>query len=143
MKRKTNAINGFPGRRQSGAEIVEFLVTLPVVLIVVGIVFDFGVAISDQSILTHATRSSAREVIQGNTDAQAQQAADEITQSLLSRSGGDPLPTITVNRTGPDPGDPATVTINHTYGFYMLPAFLSGIVDINLSATTTMNMLPN
>lgn len=143
MKRRAVKINRFSSRRQSGAEIVEFLVTLPVVLIVAGIVFDFGVAISDQSILTQATRSSAREVIRGQTDAQAQAAADAITQSLLSQISGDPLPTITVNRTGTDPGDPATVTINHNYGFYMLPSFLSGIVNINLTATTTMNMLPN
>jgi Flp pilus assembly protein TadG len=143
MKRKTTAINSISSRRQSGAEIVEFLVTLPVILIVVGIVFDFGVAISDQSILTHATRASAREVIRGGTDAEAQLIADQITQSLLSRNAGDPLPILAVNRTGTDPGDPAIVTVNHNYGFFLLPSFLSGIVNINLSATTTMNMMPN
>ena len=143
MKCKKTIINRCSHRYQSGAEIVEFLITLPVILIVVAIVVDFGVAISDQSILTHATRASVREVIRGRTDAEAQQTADEITQSLLSRSAGDPLPSITVNRTGPDPGDPATVTINHNYVFFILPGFLSGVADINLSATTTMNMMPN
>ena len=143
MQHKIITINRCSCRRQSGAEIVEFLVTLPVVLIVVGIVFDFGMAISDQSILTHATRASAREVIRGATDADAQQTADQITQSLLSRSAGDPLPAISVNRTGTDPGDPATVTINHNYVFLFLPGFLDEIANINLSATITMNMLPN
>ena len=143
MLSNTTTINRSTSRRQSGAEIVEFLVTLPVILIVVGIVIDFGVAISDQSILTHATRASAREVIRGASDAEAQQAADQITQSLLSHPAGDPLPVITVNRAGPNPGDPATIAINHNYGLFILPGFLSGIANINLTATTTMNMLPN
>ena len=132
-----------PGKYQTGAEIVEFLVTLPVVLIVLGIVFDFGVAFSDQSILTHATRAAAREVIHGATDPEAQQAADRITQSLLSREPTDPLPTVVVTRTGTNPGDPATIVINHNYVFFLLPSFLGGIADINLSATTVMNMMPN
>jgi Flp pilus assembly protein TadG len=132
-----------PGKYQTGAEIVEFLVTLPVILIVLGIVFDFGVAFSDQSLLSNASRAAAREVIRGATDAEAQQAADRITQSLISWDSTDPLPTLTVTRTGNDPGDPATVTINHTYEFFLLPSFLGEMANLNLSATTVMNMMPN
>ena len=135
-----------PGKYQTGAEIVEFLVTLPVVLIVLGIVFDFGVAFSDQSILTHASRAAARAVIHGATNDEAQTAADLITSSLLSRQATDPLPIVTVDpvdRTGTNPGDPATIVISHNYVFFLLPSFLGGIADINLSATTVMNMMPN
>jgi Flp pilus assembly protein TadG len=132
-----------PGKYQAGAEIVEFLVTLPVILIVLGIIFDFGVAFSDQSLLSHASRVAAREVIRGATDAEAQQAADRITQSLISRESTDPLPTVTVTRTGNDPGDPTTVTINHNYVFSLLPSFLGEMANINLSASTVMNMMPN
>jgi Flp pilus assembly protein TadG len=114
-----------------------------VVLIVLGIVFDFGVAFSDQSVLNHATRVAAREVIHGATDAEAQQAADRITQSLLSRDVADPLPLITVTRTGANPGDPATITINHNYAFFLLPGFLDGIANINLTSTTVMNTMQN
>ncbi|MEJ2424351.1 MAG: TadE/TadG family type IV pilus assembly protein [Candidatus Thiodiazotropha sp.] len=128
---------------QRGAEIVEFLVTLPVILIVLAIVFDFGVALSDQSILTNATRAAAREVIQGASDLQAQQAANQITQSLLSRAAADPLPTVTVNRTGLNPGDPVSVSITHEFAFFILPSFLADVTNINLGATTVMNMLPN
>ncbi|MEH6824767.1 MAG: TadE family protein [Motiliproteus sp.] len=130
-------------RAQNGAEIVEFLVTLPVVLIVLAMIFDFGVAFSDQSILTQATRAAARQVIRGATDAEAQQAADQVTLSILSRAPSDPLPTISVNRTGVAPGDPATISIVHNYGFFLLPSFLAGITNINLSARTVMNMMPN
>jgi hypothetical protein len=128
---------------QTGAEIVEFLVTLPVILIVLAIIFDFGVALSDQSILTNATRAATREVIQGASDAQAQQAADRITPSLLSRPAADPLPTVTVNRTGTDPGDPVSVSITHEFAFFILPAFIADIANIELRSTTVMNMLAN
>ncbi len=127
---------------QDGAEIVEFLVTLPVILIVLAIIFDFGVAFSDQTILTNATRAAAREVVQGASDEQAQDAADWITPSLLSRSQADPLPTVTVNRAGTNPGDTASVSITHQFGFFLLPRFLGGIVDIDLTATSVMRMMP-
>ena len=97
---------------QQGAEIVEFMITLPVVLIVLAIMFDFGTLFSDQIVLTNAARAAAREVVSGATDAEAQQAADRVTVSLMD-SG--PLPTVTVTRAGTDPGDQVTVTINHTF----------------------------
>lgn len=131
------------GSDQTGAETVEFLVTLPVILVLFAMIFDFGVAFSDKAILTHATRAAAREVIRGASDADAQQAADQITQSLISRSPSDPLPAVIINRSGTNPGDPATISITHNYGFFLLPAFLGSISNINLSATTIMNMLGN
>ena len=131
-----------PGR-QHGAEIVEFMITLPVVLIVLAMIFDFGLALSDKSILTTDSRASAIEVIRGATNAEAQQAADRITQFLLSREGGDPLPTVSVVRAGTDPGDQITVTVNYTYNYFLIPAFLQGLTSLDLSTTTAMNMVPN
>ena len=48
----------FGRRYQRGTEIVEFLITLPLILIVLAVVFDFGVALSDKAILTNATRAA-------------------------------------------------------------------------------------
>jgi Flp pilus assembly protein TadG len=127
---------------QTGAEIVEFLITLPVILILLAIIFDFGVAFSDQTILANATRAVVREVVQGASDAQAQQLADQITPSLLSHSPPDPLPAVTINRTGTDPGDMASVSITHEFDFFLLPHFLGAITDIDLTATSAMRMLP-
>lgn len=130
-------------RHQRGVEIVEFLITLPFILIVLAIIFDFGVALSDRAILTNASRAAAREVIQGTGDAQAQLAADRITQSLLSRTAADPLPQLAINRTGTAPGDPVSVSISHEFGFFLLPHFIGGITDITLTATTVMNTMPH
>ncbi len=128
-------------RHQTGAEIVEFMVTLPLILIVLAVIVDFGVALSDQAILSNSVRAAAREVIQGASDAQAQQAADNITSSLLSLAATDPLPTLTVNRVGVDPGDAASVSITHEFDFFLLPHFLGDITRIELTATIVMNMM--
>lgn len=126
---------------QTGAEIVEFLITLPVILIILAIIVDFGVAFSDQTILANATRAAVREVVQGASDAQAQQMADQITPTLLSHAPPDPLPQVSVNRTGTDPGDMVSVTITHEFDFFLLPHFLGAITDIDLTATSAMRML--
>jgi Flp pilus assembly protein TadG len=127
---------------QAGAEIVEFLITLPVILIVLAIIVDFGVAFSDQTILTNATRAAVREVVQGASDAQAQQIADQITTSLISHSATDPMPLVSVNRIGTNPGDRVSVSITHEFDFFLLPHFLGAITDIDLTATSVMRMLP-
>jgi len=128
--------------RQKGAEIVEFLLTLPVILIVLAILFDFGALFSDQIILTNAARAAAREVINGASDVEAQQASDRITLSLISDGMSVP-PTVTVVRAGPNPGDQVTVTVDHVFTFFLLPSIASTAADINLASTVRMNMLPN
>jgi hypothetical protein len=82
-------------------------------------------------------------VIRGGSDDEAQQAANQVTQSLLSRDPGDPLPAVTVNRSGTEPGDAATISISYNYPYFLLPAFIGGLSDITLSATTVMNMMLN
>jgi Flp pilus assembly protein TadG len=127
---------------QTGAEIVEFLITLPVILILLAIIVDFGVAFTDQTILANATRAAVREVVQGASDEQAQQMADQTTTSLLSHAPSGQLPEITVNLTGTNPGDMASVAITHQFDFFLLPHFLGEITDINLTATSAMRMMP-
>ncbi len=129
-------------KSQRGAEIVEFIVTLPVILILLGIIFDSAVAFSDQAILTQATRSAAREVIRGATDGEAQAAADQITQTMMSLENGDPLPAIVVVRAGANPGDQVTVTTTYNYGFLVLPSFLSTLTGVTLTSRTAMTMMP-
>jgi Flp pilus assembly protein TadG len=127
---------------QTGAEIVEFLITLPVILIILAIIVDFGVAFTDQTILANATRAAVREVVQGASNDQAQQMADLTTQSLISHDPADPLPPVTVNMAGTNPGDAVSVSINHQFDFFLLPHFLGEITDIDLTATSVMRMLP-
>ena len=129
--------------RQKGAEIVEFIVTLPVVLIVAAIMIDLGALFSDRIILTNAVRAAAREAVKGSPPAQVQQVSNQITQSLVS---ADPLnlPAVTVacSSSPCDPGNLVSVTLTHPYTFLLLPAFVSSAANINLTAKVQMNMLP-
>jgi Flp pilus assembly protein TadG len=128
---------------QTGAETVEFLITLPIILLVFAIIFDFGVALTDQTILTNATRAAAREVIQGANNLEAQQVADQITPFLISRLPADPLPSLVVTQAGTNFGDPINVSISHQFNYFLLPSFIAGFTDIELTATTVMHNLPN
>jgi hypothetical protein len=141
-------------QHQGGAEVVEFLITLPVILIVLAIFVDFGFAYWEQAILTHASRAAALEVIRGGSDAEAQQASDRFIcrDTTLNDSHlmlypyppCDPehLPRITVVRSGSDPGDQVRVSVSYDFHFLLLPSFLSSFTNINLTATAVMNMLP-
>ena len=133
----------YPGSiRQEGAETVEFIVTLPVVLIVAAMMLDLGFLFSDRIILTDAARAAAREVINGSSSTVIQAASDQVTQSMMS-SDPSALPTVSVSCTGPcdTKGEQAEVTVSNPYTFMLLPAFVSTAANITLSATVRMNML--
>jgi Flp pilus assembly protein TadG len=126
---------------QRGAELVEFILTLPLILAVAFIMIEIAVAMIDQAALTNASRAAAREAIQGG-DASA--AAAAVFPSLISWSTvSSTTPNVTVSRdascgAAPDPGCDITVTISYDFDFLLLPAFLSNALDIDLTATTVM-----
>lgn len=134
---------GFSRRhyRQNGAEIVEFLVTLPVIMLLLAIMFDLGSMFSEQIILTNAARAAAREVIGGASDVEAQTAADGITESLMGFDAANP-PSVLVSKANSDPGTQVTVTVSHTYTFQLLPGFFAQAATFDLTATVRMRMLP-
>ena len=133
-------------KRQLGAEIVEFIVTLPVILIAFALVVELGIGFVDQAVLTNASRVAAREAIRiadsAQADAAAQAAADRVFPSLISLRADSPAPTVTVNRSGSNPGDDVTVTVAYTYQFLLIPAFASTVANLTLTAQTVMRMLP-
>lgn len=54
-------------RRQQGAEVVEFAITLPVILLIFLLIVEFGVAFCDWAVVTNASRAAAREAIKGES----------------------------------------------------------------------------
>ena len=127
---------------QRGAELVEFILTLPLILAVAFIMIEFAVALTDQTVLTSASRAAAREAIQGG-DAGAAAAAvfpSMISWSDVSSTAPTVLPPVRDPACGaaPDPGCEVTVTITYDFDFLLLPAFLSKALDIDLTARTVM-----
>lgn len=68
-----------PSRRQKGQAAVEFALIVPIFLIVLFIIVDFGVGLSNWISLTNATREGARYGAVGAS-------SDEIRQRVLDKS---------------------------------------------------------
>jgi hypothetical protein len=135
---------------QRGAEIVELVITLPLMLVIALIFIELAIALSDQAALTNAARAAAREVIRGATDEQAEDAAELVYPSLISWSQEDNPPTVSVDpamavRDTDADGEPdnvegreITVTIDYDFDLLLLPAFLSDLVDFDLRGRSVM-----
>jgi len=116
--------------KQEGAAAVEFALLLPVLLIILLGIIDFGLYFYNDLQLTHAARDAARYLSVGNSTG-AQQALDDAKDRLVSTS----TPAVTL--TPGSQGQEATVTVTATYNFITpLPAFvgIGSSVGINASA---------
>jgi Flp pilus assembly protein TadG len=71
--------------KQLGADIVEFIVTLPVMMILFFIVIGFGVVVTDWAVVANASRAAAREAIRNTdpTNTAVFDAADAALASLI------------------------------------------------------------
>jgi Flp pilus assembly protein TadG len=145
--------------RQRGAQIVEFALVLPFLILMLFLVIDFGFLAYNKAVITNASREAARAsaVLSATpwTATNVQAVACSYAKSLListnagtrtSTCSGTADPVITVaNPNGNVPplfGDPVTVQISYPYsGFLLNRTFwlLSSTLIPALSASTTMN----
>ena len=132
MKRSTPiGAAGSRGGHERGAAAVEFALVLPILLVILLGILDFGLYYYNDLQLTHAARDAARYVSVGNVgDANA--AIDGASATLVST-------TITSRLVNPgSTGNEATVTLTATYTLLTPLPRLIGIgptVDIDASAT--------
>ncbi len=133
-------------RSERGAEFVEFALALPLLLLVVLGIMDFGLLFQQYLVITNAAREGARvAVLPSYTAANARQRAqDYITAALIS--GGNTatvsLPTYGSQTIGSNCYGTASITVTYPHDFL----FLSGIGTYfnrsfgtkNLTATATM-----
>lgn len=115
-------------RNEKGAALVEAAVVLPVVILLIFGVFEFGRAYNARITLTHATRESVRVLaISGDADAaeaRLVEASVPLDPSLLSFSS-----------TACDAGEPTSVTATYPFS-YDIPLF--GSATISMSSTAVM-----
>lgn len=131
-------------RRQRGVAAVEFALVLPILLLIVFGIVEFGVALYDKAVITNASREGARAgVVLKSPKATASDIQNVVlnyTSSHLLTFGTQRTPTITTTGQGGTFGTPLTVTVSYPYrglALGQLAAALSG--QITLSATTVMN----
>jgi Flp pilus assembly protein TadG len=132
----------------SGAELVEFALTFPLLLLVVLGVMDFGLLFQRYEVVTNAAREGARvAVLPGYA------AADvtERVEQYLTAAGLDPaladIDPVAASAVAVGPGGPCmtltgvTVGYPHTYSFigrFMQYFGGPGLVGRTLTATSTM-----
>ena len=138
-------------RSQKGAAMVEFAIVLPLLLIMVFGIIEFGLILYDKAMITNASREGARAGIvyvdsSGGGSCLDQEQIGQVVNNYCANHlisfGGDPE-----NPTVPDTvavgncvtGTPLSVTVTYNYGFLVLPNFISELAGgINLTAQTVM-----
>ena len=134
---------------QRGTSAVEFAIVLPLLVVFVFGIIEFGLLFYDKAMVTNASREAVRAGIvyrdPAVTVAEMQSVVDSYCAGRLVSFGGGPSPTSTVP-SGPcaNHGDPLVVNVTYQYGFLLIPDFLAAFFggsmpgSIDVSAVTTM-----
>lgn len=123
---------------ESGASAVEFALLLPVLLMLLFGIIEFGFALYRQAILTNASREGARLGIVQSVPAITTAQIDAAINNYLTPAGiipGDVNRTIV---TGGVTGTPVIVTLTLPYTFVTLPGLTGLTPTITLTGRTEM-----
>jgi Flp pilus assembly protein TadG len=144
-------------RTEKGAAVVEFAVILPLLIVMIAGIVEFGLLYFNKQILVTATREGARlGIVVGTTDSEIRERVKKVCreeydegsllgtfQPLLKTFGTAivdiPDADITITRTGSEFPADLTVGVEYDYRF-LLPAILGFGNTITLRASTVMKM---
>jgi Flp pilus assembly protein TadG len=127
-------------RGTDGAIAVEFALLLPMLVMLVAGLLEFGLTLYLQEVITNASREAARAgIVIGNP----RPTEEEITHVALAylENFGASCAGACINVSGAqgNSGDDLTVRVDLAYRFVILPDFIAGFVgEITLRAITTM-----
>ena len=130
-------------RLQTGANLLEFALVTPLLLVIVFGVADVSLAIFDKAVITNASREGARAGMTFRvprlTDPEIATVVGNYCAARLVNFGAS-APSTSVVRTGQSSGDTLTVTVTYTYNYAVLSRLIPGLGALNLSATTVVRM---
>ncbi len=135
----------FKSKNQSGASAVEFAIILPVLVLLIFGVIEFGFAIFDKVMITHASREGARAGIVFRIPPVTDEEIVDIVNTYLGNSlitfGGPASATVTVTRAGFSSGDALKVSVSYTYTTFVLPRLMTNFGPaFQMGAQTTMRL---
>ena len=137
---------------ERGASILEFALVLPILLVLVFGVIEFGIIFYDKAMLTNAVREGARYGIvstsslpanQRRTKAEISEVVTNYCSNYLITFGAAVIPGVDVV---PDPsgapvcGDDLTVSVTYYYDFLLIPNFLPGLSQAGLDLSANVMM---
>jgi Flp pilus assembly protein TadG len=117
-------------RSDKGAAAVEFAIVLPILVIMLLGIIDFGLYFYNDLQITHATRNAARYLSVGDVaDANAAILSTHLISTSLGGASMSPATT----------GNPTTVSVQATYSFLTpLPVFVGMGKTLPINATVVM-----
>lgn len=136
-------------RGERGQSLVEFVLVVPVLLLLLAGIFDFGRHFFTRLTLRHAVAEAARFAVTGNQlidpdSGQPMTRAESIVQVIVDKAGDLNVDVTGIRITPPDGGAPGDVVqISATYRDYFMMApvlrfFSTGYVDFTV-ATVVRN----
>lgn len=122
-------------KNAKGQSLVETALILPVLLLILTGIIDFGLLFNNYLVVSNASREGARRVAVGNTDDQITAAVKAVAASL---DAAKLTITILPDQDSRATGDAATVTVQYEYS--MITPIVAAIVPgpIQLKTSTTM-----
>jgi Flp pilus assembly protein TadG len=125
-------------RSESGASAVEFAILLPLLMMILFGIIEFGLALYQQAVLTNASREGARLGIVQSIPAITTAQIDATIDAYLTPAGITPGNVTRTIVAGGVTGTPVSVGLTLPYTFMVLPGLTSVAPTINLSAQTVM-----
>jgi Flp pilus assembly protein TadG len=164
----SNPKSGPSGRRSNrrrGQAMVEFAMVIPIFLLILAGIIDFGLGLFFRMTVINAARDGARAAVMvsntatipgpaGVAEARARAAATQggldvssVTETCLRTTVSVTSPpacgnwnnyNASTNPTGPQSGDSVSVTVNYKYQIHFPMLTLLGIKEFDLSSTVQM-----
>lgn len=124
-------------KHQSGTSAVEFALLLPILVLLVFGIIEFGLLLYDQAVITNASREGARAgIIQQPsrvTCSEIQTVVTNYSSSYLINFGGADVNFSATGCPCPGFGSNLAVTVTYPYNFLALP-----LANMNLRARAVM-----
>lgn len=126
-------------RSERGAELIEFAVVMPILLLLIAGIIDFGMMFRTYEAVTNAAREGARVgVLPGYADVDVQNRVDAyLAASGLTGTHATTVQNVTVATTA-GTFTARAVRLSYTYNFVVLPGFGTNFGTINLTSRSVM-----
>ena len=118
-------------RNEKGASAVEFALVLPLFVMLIFGMFQFGIAFNNWIAITHAAREGARLAAVGQYD-------EQFEQTVKDRAPSVDIQSITVSGLGGTIGSPVTVTVTGSVLNIEIP--FAGNWPVTLASTAIMRL---
>ena len=128
-------------RCQQGVAAVEFALALPLFLMLIFGVIDFGLAMYAKGLITNASQEGARFGAIYRLDSLTVGDIQTHVQGYLQAAGFPAPVTVTVTGAGGPSGSPLSVRVDYAYRLQTLPELVAGLTgDLGLSAETVRRL---